>query len=502
MTHAVAVTSATHAKLRAHLLRSDGQEDICFALWRPSQGTNRLTAVVQEQIVLPLPGERHIHGNASFEPHYFLRAAELAAGAGCGLALLHSHPRGKGWQALSHDDTAAEVGYAAQTLALTGLPLLGMTMAGSAHLGARLWKRAGALQYERFDCESVRIVGDQMEMTYNPELRPLPPPNPMQLRTVSAWGDRTQAELVNVRVGIIGLGSVGSIIAEALVRMGMTNLVLMDFDAVEEHNLDRLLNVTRRDIGRAKVSVVGPALRDHATAAKVSILELESSVVEPDGYRAALDCDVLFACVDRPWPRQVLNFLAYAHLIPVIDGGIAVDATGGTFHGAEWRAHVAAPGRRCMECLGQVEPGLVELERQGLLDDPRYIEGLPNDHPARRRENVFAFSTAAAGMQLTQFLQMFTAPLHRADIGAQTYHLTTGEIDRDTRSCRPTCAYSSALVFLKADDSNLVVTGRHALAEKQRADRTAPVALPQPTNHPTSRMRLIKLLRRFLARSG
>jgi tRNA A37 threonylcarbamoyladenosine dehydratase len=53
-----------------------------------------------------------------------------------------------------------------------------------------------------------------------------------------------------LRVGVIGGGSVG-----ALARTGVQRVRLIDFDAVERHNLDRLVHATRRDFGRPKVAV-------------------------------------------------------------------------------------------------------------------------------------------------------------------------------------------------------------------------------------------------------
>src|SRR4051812_12354798 len=185
--YAASLTTQTSALLVDHLARSDGQEDICFALWRPSQGRGRLTALVQEPI-LPLPGDRHVHGNVSFTPAYFQRALGIALEQEAGLVLLHSPPGGRSWQGMSPDDIAAEHGKAAQTLAATGLPVLGMTLATHDNAwSARIWAKTGPRTYQRQDCDRVCVVGDRLAVTYNDAARPRPALREELARTVSAW---------------------------------------------------------------------------------------------------------------------------------------------------------------------------------------------------------------------------------------------------------------------------------------------------------------------------
>ncbi len=438
----VAMTADIDRALVAHVDKGPAQEDLTFAYWKPSRGARRFTGVLHA-LNLPSDSEHVLQGNVAFTSEYLARVlAELPEGSG--IALVHSH-LGPGWQGMSHDDVVAERDRLGGLVASsTELPVLGLTWGTDGTWSARFWLRAGRNTYERRDAATVRSVGARLRMSFHPRLSAPSPTPPSQAATISVWGEAAQRDLSRVHVGVVGLGSVGSIIAEALSRTGVERITLIDHDILEERNLDRTLGALREDVEARlpKVSVSKRLLETSHTASWFLATEVISAIQAEPGLAHALDCDVLLCCVDRPLPRHVLNVLAYAHLIPVIDGGILarVREDGRLLH-VDWRIHTVGPEHACLYCLDALRRSDVALDRDGKLDDPDYVRGHALAHRERYgRRNVFAFSLSVAAHQVLQLVGLVTGNARVGGVGPQTYHAYPGAMSVDETSiCAPDC---------------------------------------------------------------
>ena len=432
--------SASRDYLLQHFNRNVQQEDLCFALWRPSTGNERRTALVDE-ILLPRENDRLLHGNASFQPDYIARVIGIARERKAGLAFMHSHP-GYGWQAMSEADVEAERDVLAYPAGATGLPLVGLTIGGDGYWSSRFWERDGD-QMRRHWCTKTRVVGPKSyELYFNNHVDPVPERRQVLRRTYDTWGQDSQNKISRLRVGIVGLGSVGCIVAEAMARIGVANITLIDPDKVEEHNLDRLLYGTVKDIGRLKVELVSEAMRRNGTAERIRVYAWPTSVQNSEAYKAALDCDIIFSCVDRPLPRDVLNYIAQAHMIPVIDGGVSVetDTSKDRLFSAHWRAHVVTPYHQCLRCSGQYNSSDVIMELDGSLDDPSYIRNLPGSE-RDRNQNVFPFSLSVAGMEVNLMIRYILSSDWWPLVQQQDYQFVTANMRTINEDCHPYCDF-------------------------------------------------------------
>ena len=463
------MTAANEDALVRRLVREDGQEDICLATYRPSTGMTRRTALVRT-VVPPEPGDRVVHGNATVTADYILRGAEIAQQDGSGLILLHSHPGATRWQQMSSPDRECEASYANLVRELTGLPLVGMTLATRDRTwSARHWNLGVGRAIDCTHCTNVRVVGDVLALSWNDTLQPPPSSNRSQTRTVSAWGEERQSDLARRKILVVGAGSVG-LDVDVIVRLaasGLRQLTVMDFDVVELYNLDRLIGAARRDahLRRPKIHVARREATAVATSLASPISVSDLSICEPAGLELALDHDLVFSCVDRSWPRAVLNSMAYSDLIPVVDGGIAIDTfDNGDMRNATWRSHVVRPGRPCMSCNRQLDLGSVPLEQQGLLDDPAYIHGVGRDRTPVN-PNVAPLSVSVAAGMLAQYVSFSVGPSGLGDPGPLQYVLSTHHLERRHDTTSPHCAVEAAEAV---GDDRVCLTSVHEDAEQKR----------------------------------
>jgi molybdopterin/thiamine biosynthesis adenylyltransferase len=434
----VAMPEGLSQSLQAHLIRPDRQEDLAFALYRPSKGATRDSALLIEAI-FPTDGDRVVHGNVSFLPDYYVRSIAKARQMGLGLALIHSHPRGRGWQTLSSDDERAERSIAASTLAATKQPLVGMTLAAQdLSYSSRIWMREEHTLFRTQEAKNVRVVGRRLRVS-----SPRVTGRPMRAfdRSELAWGRAGRETLADLTIGVVGLGSVGSAVAEILVRLGVKSLLFVDPDVVDVVNLDRTLNTTASTVGWDKVEVAAEAALAHAPG-PIHVTALAGKCDDAAAYSALLDCDIVFACVDRPWGRRVLNQLAYTNAIPVSNGGMLARSRKGKFVGADWHVHVVGPGRRCLQCWNAFRPEDAAVDFAGLLDDPHYIKELDERSPLIAHANVIPFSMCVAAMQIMQTAALVLGPIH--DTGDWNFHAATGHSDvtADTL-CENQCPYEA-----------------------------------------------------------
>ncbi len=466
MKYSVAIRDGIHQSLAHHLIRQDGQEDLCFAFYSTSTGKTRISGIIND-IMLPVAGDRNVHGNVSFNSQYLDRVSSYALKNQLGICFIHSHPA-SGWQGMSYDDIKAEEMLAPRVKAITKKPLIGLTIGNDQTWSARFWIKIKPKVYQKFWCESVRVAGLKLSVSYNEKLLPSPIKAIAFQRTLSAWGPSKQADIARLKVGIVGLGSVGSQVATALYRTGIKNLTFIDFDVVKEKNLDRM-SVPRATIGQYKINAVKKELLRNMLH-EINIECIPYSIIEKNGMLGALDCDIIFCCVDRPWPRFVLDCISKANNIPVIDGGIdaSPNANNSNIDQARWKSHTVGPERICMGCLDQYQAEDVALEQSGLLEEEHYISSLPQHHFINRGENVFAFSQSLASQMMCHFLSLILQP-RGIYYGPKEFDFNTGNIDFDFDfKCVPNCNIDSKRGG--GDEVNNTLFSTHKVAEDQRRE--------------------------------
>lgn len=137
------------------------------------------------------------------------------------------------------------------------------------------------------------------------------------LRTEALLGKAGIEKLQNSTVMIVGLGAVGGYALEALARSGIGHLILVDFDVIEETNVNRQILAVGSTIGMLKTEASRERVREINPDCRVEILNLfvnSGTIPELLSHRA----DIVIDAIDALNPKCCLMEELYRRDIPFI----------------------------------------------------------------------------------------------------------------------------------------------------------------------------------------
>jgi tRNA A37 threonylcarbamoyladenosine dehydratase len=115
-------------------------------------------------------------------------------------------------------------------------------------------------------------------------------------RTQILLGTESLTQLIHHHILIAGIGGVGSFVAEALGRIGIEHLTLLDHDDVAPSNLNRQLVALHSTLGQKKTAVMASRLRDINPQIKLTLhaeflhAEQASALIQQGHYDFVVDC--------------------------------------------------------------------------------------------------------------------------------------------------------------------------------------------------------------------
>lgn len=408
-------------------------------------GPNGRPEYLLADVFWPGPGDLKVAHNqalvfdASYvrRAHLFMRQKGLA-----GLAMFHTHPLSDEDVHFSRYDDQQEPMLLANLREMEPATLLVSVVAGKRSQCGRVWA-AGDSATPR-PLGRLATVGETLQYLSLAGTPAAPPPVPAAAfdRGQAVTGRGALALLAGMTVAVVGASGTGSLVCEFLARAGCRRLILVDDDVCKVVNLNRVLYVTADDVERRrpKVDVLKRGIESLGLGCGVEAVV--GNVLDRDVLAALRRADVVFGCVDRALPRQILCEFAYRYHRPYIDVGTEI---GGDARGAvaalNARTSYVAPGRPCLGCTGLVTPRALGFESQSWAERGRvvrqgYSDDLIMDQPAVMDLNARASSYGV--MVLRHLLQPFLLTPLPAAISENLVTYTTLAV-REARAANDSC---------------------------------------------------------------
>ncbi len=136
-------------------------------------------------------------------------------------------------------------------------------------------------------------------------------------RFVQVLNDNQMNKLFSAKIIIFGVGGVGSALAQFLVRSGIQNLDIVDFDKIEISNLNRQLHAFQSNIGQMKVDVLKKQLLDINPQLKIKTFPIKFNQENINQFDLK-NYDIILDCIDDIKAKETLIKFAFINHIYIL----------------------------------------------------------------------------------------------------------------------------------------------------------------------------------------
>ena len=160
---------------------------------------------------------------------------------------------------------------------------------------------------------------------------------------VPGINEEGQLNISKKKICIIGLGALGTVASQYLVRAGVGEIHLIDHDKIEKSNLHRQINYDLNDIGKSKSKISKHKLKsvNNTTIIKEHSLNFKTFIEE----NPKIKFDLIFDCTDNHQNKIFSSKFSKINKISFVS--ISINSSEGIYFAQDYQENNST----CFECL-------------------------------------------------------------------------------------------------------------------------------------------------------
>ena len=406
-----------HQKLMQHLFPGDGEEHGAILKAGVAESDGKIRLLIRE-VSIANEGTDYVPGkigHRALTPIFIHKHIVACRDQRLAYIAVHNHNSDDRVGFSRIDIASHERGYPALLDIVKGMPV-GALVLGARSAEADIWLPDGS----RRSLNELRVIGSRISRFTASPPRHLQADNEFE-RQSRMFGDIGQSILKQSTVAIIGLGGIGSIVAEYLGRLGVGRFILIDPDHIERSNLSRVVGATQDDVNKGMLKIEIAKRQINAFDPRVEVKLIPSDVSKCKVAKELRVCDYIFLAADSMRARLVINAIVHQYMIPAVQLGAKIRKSKiGGIEDAMSAIRSLRPGVGCLWCNQLIDPTLLAIKSKSDFERSQQAYGTQQPNPS-----VITMNAISGAHAVNDFLFDFLGLRPESEGGAfQHFHFT------------------------------------------------------------------------------